>query len=167
MPPEDILLGVIGRPHGVRGLVHVHAYTDDAAALARYGALHDGRGNVFRLKWRGEGIAEVARVVDGKRVPVATRDEAVKLVNTRLHVARARLPKPDEDEFYLADLIGLAAIGPDGVELGRVDAVHDYGAGVSLEIGPLLLPFTRAVVPEIDLAAGRVMVVPPAELVVP
>ena len=167
MPPEDILLGVIGRPHGVRGLLHVHAYTDDPAALTRYGALHDGRGNSFRVRWRGEGVAEVARMVEGKRVPVATRDEAGKLVNTRLHVARARLPKPAEDEFYLADLIGLAAVGPDGVELGRIDAVHDYGAGVSLEVGALLLPFTRAVVPEIDLAAGRVTVVPPAELVVP
>jgi len=167
LPSENILLGVIGRPHGVRGLLHVHAYTDDPAALTRYGALHDDTGALFRIRWRGEGVAEVAHVVDGKRTPVTTRDEAAKLVNTRLHVARARLPKPAEDEFYLADLIGLAAIGPDGVELGRIDAVHDYGAGVSIEVGALLLPFTRAVVPEVDLAAGRVMVVPPAELVVP
>ena len=167
MAPDSILLGVIGRPHGVRGLLHVHAYAEDAATLTKYGALHDEAGNLYRLRWRGEGVAEVARVVEGKRVPVTTREDAGKLVNVRLHVSRARLPKPAEDEFYLADLIGLAAIGPDGVELGRVDAVHDYGAGVSLEVGPLLLPFTRAVVPEVDLAAGRVTVMPPAELVVP
>jgi len=167
LPLDDILLGVIGRPHGVRGLSHVHAYSADAASLTRYGALHDGQGNLFRLRWRGEGVAELSRVVDGKRVAIASRDEAQRLVNTRLYVARARLPKPAEDEFYLSDLIGLAAVGPDGVALGTVSAVHDYGAGASLEVGLLLVPFTRAAVPEIDLVAGRVTVVPPAEVAVP
>ncbi len=135
--------------------------------MTRYGALTDDRGGVYRLRWRGEGVAEIFRVVEGKRIALTTREEAAALVNTRLYVPREKLPKPDADEFYLADLIGLSAVGPDGEDLGRVDAVHDYGAGASLEIGRLLLPFTRAVVPEIDLAAGRVTVVPPAELVVP
>lgn len=167
MPSETILLGVIGRPHGVRGLCHVTVYGEDARSLTRYGALTDDRGGVFRLRWRGEGVAEIFRVVEGKRIAVTTREEAAALVNTRLSVPRDKLPKPDADEYYLADLIGLSAVGPNGEDLGRIDAVHDYGAGVSLEIGRLLLPFTRAVVPDIDLAAGRVTVVPPSEMIVP
>ncbi len=87
-------------------------------------------------------------------------------MNTRLHVDRDRLPPPAEDEFYLADLVGLTALGPDGAELGQVGAVHDYGAGTSLEIGALLIPFTRACVPVVDIAAGRITVAPPAEVLV-
>ena len=104
---------------------------------------------------------------DGGRA-VADRDTAERLVNTRLYVERAKLPPPDEDEFYLADLVGLAATAPEGRALGRVAVVHDYGAGVSLEIAgegaALLVPFTRACVPQVDLAAGRLVVVPPIEV---
>ena len=156
-----ILLGVVGRPHGVRGRLHVHSHATDPATLARH-ELADGRGRRFTLRWCGEGIAELAELIDGRRVPVADRSAAERLVNARLYVDRARLPAPDPDEYYLADLIGLAAITPDGRELGTVGAVHDYGAGTSLEIGTLLLPFTRACVPAIDLAAGRLTVVAPA-----
>ncbi len=165
MEPRRILLGVIGRPHGVRGLVRVHAYTEAPEGLTAYGPVCDEAGRWFSLRWRGEGVAEVARIEAGKRLPVADRDAAAALVNTRLYIPRDRLPKAPEDEFYLADLVGLAAFGPDGVALGEVGAVHDYGGGASLEIGPLLVPFTRAAVPEIDLASGRVTVVPPAETV--
>jgi 16S rRNA processing protein RimM len=110
--------------------------------------------------------------VAGKPVPAADRNAAEKLVNTRLYIERARLPPPDEEEFYLADLVGLQAIDADGAPLGTVVAVHDYGAGASLEIAraesaPLLVPFTRAVVPEVDPAAGRLTVVPPDETVMP
>ena len=161
MEQRRILLGVIGRPHGVRGLLHVHSYAADPSSLTRLGPLADERGRRFRLRWRGEGIAELAEIVDGKRVPVADRTAAAKLVNVRLYVERERLPAPAEDEFYHADLIGLAAVTPEGRAVGRVTAVHDYGAGVSLEIGPLLLPFTRACVPEVDIAGGRIVVVPP------
>ncbi len=165
MEPRRILLGVIGKPHGVRGLLHVHAYTEDPAGLTAYGPVCDEAGRWFSLRWRSEGVAEVAQIVDGKRVPVASRDAAAALVNVRLHIPRDRLPKADDEEFYLADLVGLAAFGPDGTALGEVGAVHDYGGGASLEIGPLLVPFTRAAVPEIDLAAGRMTVVPPTETV--
>lgn len=163
MQPRRILLGVIGRPHGVRGLLRVHAYTEDPAGLTAYGPVCDEAGRWFSLRWRAEGVAEVARIEDGKRVPVASRDAATALVNTRLYIPRDRLPKTAEEEFYLADLVGLAAFGPDGAALGEVGAVHDYGGGASLEIGPLLVPFTRAAVPDIDLATGRVTVVPPSE----
>ncbi len=163
MSDRTILLGVIGRPHGVRGHLHVHSYTADPTALAEYGPLSDGRGRLFRLRWQSDGIARVAEVVDGKPVWVADRDAAARLVNTRLLIERDRLPPPDAEEFYIADLVGLSAIGPDGAELGRIEAVHDYGAGASIEIGRLIVPFTRAAVPHVDIAAGRVTVHPPAE----
>jgi 16S rRNA processing protein RimM len=160
---RTILLGVIGRPHGVRGLVHVTSYTTDPADLTAYGPLNDERGRHFLLRWQGEGVARVAEVVEGKPVWVTDRDGAARLTNTRLHIERARLPPTQQDEFYLADLVGLTAVGPDGTELGQVAAVHDYGAGASLEIGPLLVPFTREAVPEVDVARGRVVVRPPDE----
>ncbi len=165
MAEPTILLGVIGRPHGVRGHLHVHSYTADPTALAAYGPLSDGRGRLFRLRWQSDGVARVAEIVDGKPVWITDRDAAQRLVNTRLLIERDRLPPPDEDEFYVADLVGLSAIGPDGTELGRIEAVHDYGAGVSIEIGRLVVPFTRAAVPHVDIAAGRVTVHPPAETV--
>ena len=166
MPQQRILMGVIGRPHGVRGLVHLHSYAANPADLPSYGPLSDDRGRRFRLRWRSEGVAEVFEIVEGKRVRVADRTAADKLVNTRLSLDRADLPPPDEDEFYLSDLQGLRAVAEDGREIGTVSAVHDHGGGVYLEIGPLLLPFTRACVPDVDVAGGRLTVVPPAEVVV-
>ena len=99
-----------------------------------------------------------------------TADAAERLTNTRLYLERDRLPTPEAEEFYLTDLVGLAAFDVDGAPLGAVTTVHDYGAGASLEIAregapPLLVPFTRAAVPEVDLPAGRVAVVPPEETV--
>jgi len=157
-------MGVIGRAHGVRGLVRVTSYADDITA---YGALSDAKGRRFVLRWRGAGIAELAELVGDAEVKVADRTAAERLTNTRLYVDRAQLPEPEPDEFYLTDLVGLAAVDAACVRLGTVCAVHDYGAGVSLEIEregapPLLVPFTRACVPEVDVAGGRVSVVVPA-----
>ena len=131
MPEDRILLGVVGRPHGVRGLVHVVSYTADPADLAGYGPLVDEAGRRWALVWRGAGVAEL-RGAEGSMV--ADRDAAEALVNTRLYIERDRLPPPQEDEFYLTDLVGLAAVAPEGGALGRVAVVHDYGAGISLEI---------------------------------
>jgi 16S rRNA processing protein RimM len=161
---RKILMGVLGRPHGVRGLCHVQNFAAEPEGLTAYGPLVDERGNWLSLRWKGEGVVEVARIVDGQRTPVTTRGDAEKLVNTRLYLPRERLPAPEQDEFYLADLVGLEACGPDGGPLGTVEAVHDFGAGASLEIGGRLVPFTRAAVPAIDLAAGRMTVVPPQEV---
>jgi 16S rRNA processing protein RimM len=171
VPAADILMGVIGRPHGVRGLVRVHSYTAEPADLSAYGALHDEKGRQFALAWRGEGIAELVELRGGVRVPVNDRNAAARLTNLRLYISRDRLPPPEADEFYLADLIGLEAVASAG-PVGRVVAVHDYGAGASLEIerpdaSPLLVPFTRASVPEVDIAAGRVIVDPPHETEAP
>ena len=167
MGQNRILLGVIGRPHGVRGLVHMVSHTADPANLAAYGPLTDDRGRRFTLRWRGEGLAEVTELRDDGPVRISDRSTAEKLVNTRLYVDRAQLPEPDdEEEFYVADLVGVTAFDAAGMVLGKVAAVHDYGAGASLEIAqdgaaPLLVPFTRACVPGVDIAKGRVTVDPP------
>ncbi len=155
---------MIGRPHGVRGLVHVTSYTAEPSALARYAPLEDEKGQNYRLEWAAEGIARLFLLSGGEERAVADRASAARLVNRRFFVARSALPAASPDEFYLADLIGLAAFDAAGAPLGRVSAVHDYGAGASLEIGPLLVPFTRAAVPEIDLRAGRITIAPPAEI---
>jgi 16S rRNA processing protein RimM len=159
-------MAVIGRPHGVRGLVRMTSHADD---LTAYGPLSDESGRRFVLRWRGEGIAELAELVGGTEVKVADRTAAERLANTRLYVDRARLPEPDVDEFYLADLVGLAVLDRAGRKLGTIAGVHDYGAGASLEIArpdgaPLLVPFTRVCVPEVDVAAGNAVVEPPAEI---
>ncbi|HEY2615819.1 MAG TPA: ribosome maturation factor RimM [Acetobacteraceae bacterium] len=166
MPERRILLAVLGRPHGVRGQLRVTSYADD---LLAYGPLSDADGRRFVLRWRGEGVAEIAELVRGAEVKVADRSAAEKLTNTRLYVDRAQLPEPQDDEFYLADLIGLAACGSDGARLGTISAVHDYGAGASLEIEregaqSLLVPFTRACVPEVNIVVGNIVVDLPDEV---
>ena len=166
MSDSRVIVGVIGRPHGVRGLVHVHVYAADPANLERYGTLTDDAGRQWTLRWRNEGVAEL-RGADGTVLP--DRSAAERLVNQHLWTARDQLPPPEDDEFYLADLVGLAARDPAGEAIGQVAIVHDYGAGASLEIvrpgaSPLLVPFTRAAVPVVDIVGGHVVVDNPAVL---
>ncbi|GBQ99182.1 ribosome maturation factor RimM [Asaia lannensis] len=167
---KDILVATVGRPHGVRGLVHLFAATDDPASVEEIGVLHDEKGRIWRAEWQGHGIA---RLFDASGRAIADRDEAARLVNLKLFVERDRLPEADEDEFYHADLIGLRAETAEGQALGTVAIIHDYGAGVSLEISgvgqdgkgqDLIVPFTRACVPEIDFDRGLVIVEPPHEV---
>ena len=159
-----LLLARIGAAHGVRGEVRVKAFTGDPLALGAYGPLltEDGRTlTVERLRSDKTLVVVKFRGVDD-------RNAAESLRGLRLFVDRAALPVPeDEDEFYHADLIGLEAVTADGAPLGTVVAIHDFGAGDILDIAPpaaadrcrsLLVPFTRACVPEIDLAAGRLVV---------
>jgi 16S rRNA processing protein RimM len=157
-------MGAIGRPHGVRGWVRVQSYTADPAQLARLGPLAAADGRRFSLTWRAEGIAEIAEIVDGQAVPVADRTAAGRLANLRLYADRDRLPPPATDEFYLADLVGMQAVDEAGRALGTVGHVADHGGGAFLEIGPLLVPFSRAAVPAVDLAAGRMTVSLPIEV---
>ena len=167
MAEPRIVVGVVGRPHGVGGLVHVHRYTADPADLSTYGALLDDAGRRWTVAWQGQDVAELR---DEAGNPLPDRSAAERLVNTRLSIERNRLPQPEDDEFYLADLVGLNAVAADGVALGRVTVVHDYGAGASLEIAaegqPLLVPFTRACVPDVDVRAGRIVGALPEEVVV-
>jgi 16S rRNA processing protein RimM len=171
VPGSRIQLGVIGRAHGVRGLVKVTSHTADPADLTAYGPLSDAEGRLLTLRWKADGVAEVARIVDGVAVKVTDRAAAEKLTNTRLFVDRSALPPADDDEYYLTDLIGLPVVDPAGQALGTVSVVHDYGAGASLEVigtgATLIVPFTAACVPTVDIAGGRVVVVPPDEIVVP
>ena len=167
-PSNPVLLATIGAAHGVRGEVRVRSYTADALAFAAYGPTRADDGRVF----------EVERVRPGKGVVIAKfrgvddRDAAEGLNGLSLYVERAVLPRVDQDEFYHADLIGMRAVGPSGTSLGSVTAVHDFGAGDILEIAPrsgppVLVPFTRDHVPEVDLAAGVVVVDPPQEAAAP
>ncbi len=170
-PTGRVQLGVIGRAHGVRGLVKVTSHTADPADLTAYGPLSDATGHSYVLRWKAEGVAEVSRIIDGVPVKVADRSAAEKLTNTKLFIDRSALPPAGDDEFYLTDLIGLAATDPDGTSIGTVSVVHDYGAGTSLEIerkagAPLLIPFTVACVPTVDIAGGRLVVVLPDEVIV-
>ena len=161
-----ILMGVIGKPHGVRGLVRVHAHTEDADALAEY-PLTDRTGRRFSLTWMHDNVAQLSEITPTGPHPITDRTTIEKLTNTELFTPRSALPEADEDEFYLTDLIGLKAQSEAGAELGTITAVHDYGAGASLELSPgaRLVPFTRAAVPVIDLASGRVTVIPPTEII--
>jgi len=160
-----ILLGRIIAAHGVRGEVVVRSYADDPQAIGTYGPLaapDAGRTielRVVRVTPKGV-IARVSGIAD--------RNGAEALAGTDLYVDRARLPEAGEGEFYHADLIGLAARAPDGAEIGRVVGVHNFGAGDLIEIALAasrqteLLPFSEQYVPEVDMAAGRIVVVMPA-----
>jgi 16S rRNA processing protein RimM len=160
------MVGVIVGAHGVRGAVRVKPFTAEPASVGAYGPVEDEAGTRrFALRVVGEGKGVVIATVKG----VEDRNAAEALKGLRLYIARAALPAPAADEFYHADLIGLEAVTPTGERLGRVRAVHDFGAGDSLELdldagGTLLVPFTKAAVPEIELAAARLVVDPPEEL---
>ncbi|HZD26674.1 MAG TPA: ribosome maturation factor RimM [Alphaproteobacteria bacterium] len=168
-PGERLLLGEIVAPHGVRGLVRVRSYTEAPGAIADYGPLQDEAGAELRLRVVGPAKAGVLAVVEG----VGDRDGAEALRGTKLYVERAALPpaEEEEDEYYQADLIGLAVRRADGDALGIVRSVQNFGAGDLLEVvltdgrRTVLLPFTREVVPQIDLEAGVVTVAPPPGLI--
>ncbi|PPQ40315.1 16S rRNA processing protein RimM [Rhodoblastus acidophilus] len=162
---DEILVGVFGAPHGVRGEIRVKSYTQDPLSLADYDGLHDGAGRAFEIV-SARPLKDDLLVVRVKNVN--DRDAAQALTHTKLYVPREKLPPTEEDEFYTRDLIGLRAETEDGAVLGTIVAVPNYGAGDILEVAPpagetLLYPFTRAVVPTVDVKGGRVIVIPPAE----
>src|SRR5262249_33579034 len=100
---------------------------------------------------------------------VTSRNEAERLNGLELYVARDKLPATDEDEYYHADLIGLSAETTGGATLGKIIAIHNFGAGDIIEIAPgsggtMLLPFSNAVVPTVDIARGRVLIELPQEI---
>jgi 16S rRNA processing protein RimM len=148
-------MGVVGAPHGVRGAIRIKSFTDDPRAVAQYGALEDESGE-RRFTLHITGTANGEGMVIARLSGVADRDAAEALRGLRLYAPRAALPAPAKDEFYHADLIGLTA-------------VHDFGAGDVIEIArdagqPVLVPFTRAAVPIVDIAGGKVVVDPPEGL---
>jgi 16S rRNA processing protein RimM len=159
---DRLCVGVVIGAHGVKGQLRIKSFTADPLDLIRYGRLETEAGAVWRLQGASAGVKGVVTArVDA--IGDHTQAEAVKGV--KLYVDRAALPAPDEEEFYVADLVGLAAWSKEGAELGTVTAVFDFGAGDIIEVtgpaGALLLPFTRTVVPVVDLAGGRVVIDPP------
>ena len=165
MPERLILVGRVAGAFGVKGELRITPYTDDPAALVRYRDLRGSDGSPALTLTTGR--AHKGALV-GRATEVATREEAEALRGVELYVPRAVLPPPDEDEFYLADLIGLVAVDPDGAPLGRIKSVQNFGAGDLLEIAPETgpswwSPFTREAAPEVKIAQGVVVVVRPAE----
>ncbi len=166
-PSNRICLGVIAGAHGVRGLVKIKCYTEAPGDIAAYGPLSDEAGTRrFEIAVKGMAKGAVLAGIAG----IDDRDAAQALKGTRLYVDRAALPAPSEEEtYYHADLVGLVAEDREGGRIGRVAAVHNFGAGDLLEIerddgGPEdLVPFTKAAVPEVDLDAGRLVIEPPVE----
>lgn len=163
-----VLLGVVAAPHGVRGLVRIRSYTEDPMAIASYGPLSDETG---RKLYRVEALSAVKDAVLARIEGVADRTAAEALRGLRLYVERERLPATDEREWYEADIVGLAAVGRDGRDWGKVIAFHDFGAGLTIEVsggsaskGSVVLPFTGEAVPEIDVEGGKIVVDPPAGL---
>ena len=156
----------IGAAHGVRGAVKLWTFTEDPFAIRHYGPLlsKDGK-RQFEVATAREAKDHLVATFKG----VTTRDEAERLNGLELYVARDKLPATDDDEYYHADLIGLAAVTTAGEALGRVVAIHNFGAGDIIEIAPpqgptLMLPFTNAVVPTVDIAGGRVVIEMPGEI---
>lgn len=163
---KRVCVGVVVGAQGVRGAVRIKAFTAEPRAIGEYGPVEDEAARRrFRVSVTGQAKGLVTANLEG----VAGRDAAEALKGTRLYVDRASLPTPQEDEFYHADLIGLRAERADGSLLGHVRRVDDFGAGDVVEIaaaegGELLLPFTKAVVPVVDLEGGRLVVDPPIEV---
>jgi 16S rRNA processing protein RimM len=161
-----ICVARIGAAHGVRGAVKLWTFTEDPLAVQRYGALTTKDGaRQFEVTHAREAKGHLVATLKG----IATREEAERLNGLELYVAREKLPATDDDEYYHADLIGLAAVTPANEPVGRVVAIHNFGAGDIIEIAPLqgptlLLPFTNAVVPSVDLAAGHVVIELPEEI---
>jgi 16S rRNA processing protein RimM len=163
-----VLVGRFGAAVGLKGEIRLQSFTGDPFAIADYGALTDQSGarafQIEKLRPGGQGIL-VARVAG-----VADRTAAEALTNIELYADRALMPAETEDEFYVADLIGLSAVTAAGERLGEIVDVVNYGAGDIVEVRPphggdtLLFPFTKAVVPEIDIAGRRVVIAPPAEV---
>jgi 16S rRNA processing protein RimM len=165
---NKIRVARIGAAHGVRGEMKLWPFTQDPEAVAGYGPLEseDGKRQFEIESMRAAKDHFVVRIKG-----VSDRTAAETLTNTDLFIPRDRLPPIEEDgTWYHADLIGLAAVTPEGVALGTVSALHDFGAGDLIEIAttqggePLLLPFTDAVVPEVDIEARKIVVVLPSEI---
>jgi 16S rRNA processing protein RimM len=161
-----ICVARIGAAHGVRGAVKLWTFTEDPLAVQRYGPLTTKDGaRQFEVTHAREAKDHLVATLKG----IATREEAERLNGLELYVAREKLPATDDDEYYHADLIGLAAVTSANEPIGRVIAIHNFGAGDIIEIAPLqgstlLLPFTNAVVPSVDLAAGHVVIELPEEI---
>jgi 16S rRNA processing protein RimM len=164
---NKLLMGRIGAAHGIKGEVRIQSFTEDPLALASYGPLStDKPGLVIKIL----SARTTTNVLVARLEGVNDRNAAEKLNGVELYVDRALLPDTDdEDDFYHADLIGLKARLADGSEIGEVMAVPNFGAGDLLEIrdprsgDTYLYPFSKAVVPEVRIGEGYLLIDPPIE----
>ena len=161
---DRVLMGVIADAHGVRGQVRVKSFAATPRAIGSYGPLEDDSGRPLRLTLKGGTGDMLIAAVDG----VSSRDQAARLKGTQLFVPRDALPAAGAGEFYHADLVGLEVRLRDGSHFGTVSAVHDFGAGDALAIardeGEIMVPFTTAAVPVVDIAGGFITLDPPRGL---
>jgi 16S rRNA processing protein RimM len=163
---ERVLLGEIGAAQGLKGEVRLRSFTEEEAAITAYGPLEDETGLVIEI----EALRATPKALIARIKGVTTRERAEALTGTKLYVPRSRLPEREEEEWYHAELIGLAALDRDGATIGTVVAIQNFGAGDLLELAPanggptVLIPFTRETVPEIDVEGERLTLVPPAGL---
>ena len=163
-----IAVGIFGAPHGVRGEMRLKSYTSDPLAITDYTPLTDqsGQRRFVLKKARTFKYDMLIVTVEG----VTDRDAAARLTNLELYASRDVMPEVEEDEFYHADLIGLRALDDSGKDIGIVLAMHNFGAGDIVEVKPLdggaslLLPFTKAIVPHVDIQAGTITIVMPDEI---
>jgi 16S rRNA processing protein RimM len=164
--PDRVLLGEIGAAQGLKGEVRLRSYTAEPAAIARYGALQDDAGRAIEI----ESLRVTPKALVARIKGVTTREGAEALNHTKLYIPRTLLPERETDEWYHSDLIGLAAVDAAGETIGSVVAVQNFGAGDLIEVKPedggatVLVPFTRATVPEVDVEGGRLTLVPPEGL---
>ena len=167
--PNRICVGRIAGAHGVQGLIRINSYTEEPMDVAAYGPVTDEDGErMFELEAKRMAKTQVLARIKG----VMDRSAAEALRGVRLYVSRDVLPPPADDEFYWEDLVGLVAETVDGKPLGKVLSVQEFGAGEMLEIGKrrggtTLVPFTRDIVPQIDLQEGKLVIDPPAGLLEP
>jgi 16S rRNA processing protein RimM len=159
-------VGRVAGAFGVRGEVRITSYTQEPTALLDYKTLlgEDGRPALTLTSGRAAKGGVVARAKE-----VATREEAEALRGLELYIPRAALPEPDEDEFYVTDLVGMDVVTLEGDLMGQVKSVRDFGAGDLLEVQPPAgeswwLPFTKDAVPEVQMDAGRIVAVRPGEV---
>jgi 16S rRNA processing protein RimM len=164
--PDKVCVARIGAAHGVCGAVKLWSFTEDPFAVKDYGPLSTKDGaRQFDVTSARAAKDHLVATFKG----VTSRDEAERLNGIELYIARDKLPATDDDEYYHADLIGLAAVTTTDAPLGRVVAIHNFGAGDIIEIAPpagatMLLPFSNAVVPTVDIAGGRVVIALPDEI---
>ena len=167
MSDDLIQVGRVAGAFGVRGEVRITSFTADPLALVDYKTLQREDGSIGLTLTNGR-VAKGSIVARAKEIE--TREQAEALRGLKLYIPRDKLPEPDEDEFYVTDLVGLSLIDATGAPLGRIKAVQDFGAGDLLEIAPVeggatwYLPFTRAAVPEVRIADGVVVGVKPDEV---
>ncbi len=169
MGSELVCVGVVAGARGIKGEVRIKPFTASPGDVAAYGPVRNEDGTrewTVRVTGAAKGLL-IARIAG-----VADRNAAEALKGQKLYVPRDALPQAEDDEFYHADLVGLAAEFADGSRMGRIKAVHDFGAGTMLEVRPptgngIMVPFTRAAVPVVDLKGKRIVVDPPPGLLEP